>query len=117
MPPSTRSSGPPSPLSRALSRANRGNIGGAFQALSEAFELAKRNGNQIALSRIPNGIGWLWREMGDITRAMEFNFSNSASLPHTFFGLQNADSGQDCKNAFRAECARNQGTDYPPLTA
>jgi hypothetical protein len=56
-----------------LSRANSGNVGAAFQALSEAFELAKRNGNQIALSRVPNGIGWLWREMGDVTRAMEFN--------------------------------------------
>lgn len=56
-----------------LSRANRGNIGGAFQVLSEAFELAKRNGNPIAMSRIPNGIGWLWREVGDITRAVEFN--------------------------------------------
>jgi tetratricopeptide (TPR) repeat protein len=56
-----------------LSRANNGNVGAAFQALSEAFELAKRNGNQIALSRVPNGIGWLWREMGDVTRAMTFN--------------------------------------------
>ena len=56
-----------------LSRANSGNVGAAFQALLEAFELAKRNGNQIALSRVPNGIGWLWREIGDITQAMEFN--------------------------------------------
>ena len=35
--------------------------------------MAKRNNNALALSRIPNGIGWVWREIGDLGKAIEFN--------------------------------------------
>jgi predicted ATPase len=56
-----------------LTRANRGRISGALNALNQALELATRNGNQIALSRVPNGIGWVYREIGDVARAIEYN--------------------------------------------
>jgi tetratricopeptide (TPR) repeat protein len=49
-----------------LTRANRGRF-------SEALELAKRNNNAVALSRVPNGCGWVWREIGDLGKAIEFN--------------------------------------------
>ncbi|HYL39201.1 MAG TPA: AAA family ATPase [Bryobacteraceae bacterium] len=56
-----------------LSRANQGHISGALTALNEALDLATRNFNQIALSRVPNGIGWVYREIGDLGRAIEYN--------------------------------------------
>lgn len=41
--------------------------------MHEALDIAKRNNNALALSRIPNGIGWVWREIGDLGKAIEFN--------------------------------------------
>lgn len=58
-----------------LSRANQGRISEALSALNEAMELATRNVNQIALSRVPNGIGWVYREIGNLGRAIEYNMA------------------------------------------
>jgi tetratricopeptide (TPR) repeat protein len=41
--------------------------------MQQGLDLAKRNNNALALSRIPNGIGWVSREMGDLGTAIEFN--------------------------------------------
>ena len=56
-----------------LTRANRGRISEAMASLEEALDLAKRNNNAVALSRVPNGFGWVWREIGDLGKAIEFN--------------------------------------------
>jgi len=56
-----------------LTRANRGRLSAAMASLEEALDLAKRNNNAVALSRVPNGCGWLWREIGDLGKAIEFN--------------------------------------------
>ncbi len=56
-----------------LTLANRGRISEAMESMQEALDLAKRNNNAIALSRVPNGIGWVSREMGDLATAIEFN--------------------------------------------
>jgi predicted ATPase/predicted Ser/Thr protein kinase len=56
-----------------LSRANRGRISEALAAFHEAFEMARRNGNQMVLSRVPNGLGWVYREIEDLGRAIEYN--------------------------------------------
>ena len=56
-----------------LTRANRGRISEAMASMQEAFVLAKRNNHGVALSRVPNGIGWVWREIGDLSKALEFN--------------------------------------------
>jgi tetratricopeptide (TPR) repeat protein len=56
-----------------LARANRGRVSEAMQSMYEALDIAKRNNNALALSRIPNGIGWVWREIGDLDKAIEFN--------------------------------------------
>jgi tetratricopeptide (TPR) repeat protein/predicted Ser/Thr protein kinase len=57
----------------SLTRANRGRISEAMGSMQEALDMAKRNSNALALSRIPNGIGWIRREMGDLGTAIEFN--------------------------------------------
>jgi len=56
-----------------LTRANRGRISAAMDSLNEALDLAKRNNNAVALSRVPNGFGWVWREIGNLRKAIEFN--------------------------------------------
>jgi predicted ATPase len=56
-----------------LTLANRGRVSEAMKALQDGLDLARRNNNALALSRIPNGIGWLWREIGDLGKAIEFN--------------------------------------------
>ncbi len=56
-----------------LTRANRGRLSEAMASLDEALELAKRNNNAVALSRVPNGCGWVWREIGNLSKAIEFN--------------------------------------------
>jgi predicted ATPase len=56
-----------------LTLANRGRISESMKAMQDGLDLAKRNNNALALSRIPNGIGWLWRETGDLGKAIEFN--------------------------------------------
>ena len=56
-----------------LTQANRGRLSEAMGSMQQALDLAKRNNNAVALSRIPNGIGWVSREMGDLGAAIEFN--------------------------------------------
>ena len=56
-----------------LTRANRGRLSEAMASLEEAMDLAKRNNNAVALSRVPNGCGWVWREIGNLGKAIEFN--------------------------------------------
>jgi tetratricopeptide (TPR) repeat protein len=56
-----------------LTQANRGRISEALASMQQGLDLAKRNNNAIALSRIPNGIGWVSREIGDLGAAIEFN--------------------------------------------
>ena len=64
-----------------LTRANRGRFSDAMASLDEALDLAKRNNNAVALSRVPNGCGWVWREIGDLGKAIQFN-DGSAELSH-----------------------------------
>ncbi len=56
-----------------LTQANRGRISEAIATMREALVLAKRSSHAVALSRIPNGIGWVSREMGDLGAAIELN--------------------------------------------
>ena len=56
-----------------LTRANLGKISEALSAMQEALDFARRNDHGVALTRVPNGIGWLLREIGDLGKAIEFN--------------------------------------------
>jgi tetratricopeptide (TPR) repeat protein/predicted Ser/Thr protein kinase len=56
-----------------LTQANRGRLSEAMGSMQEALDSAKRSNNALALSRIPNGIGWVSREIGDLRTAIEFN--------------------------------------------
>jgi tetratricopeptide (TPR) repeat protein len=56
-----------------LAHANRGHFSEAMASLEKALDSAKRNNNTVALSRVPNGLAWVWREIGDLGKAIEFN--------------------------------------------
>jgi tetratricopeptide (TPR) repeat protein len=51
---------------------NLGRISEALAVLNEADEFARRNGNQIILSRV-NGLGWIYREMQDPERSLQYD--------------------------------------------
>ena len=54
-----------------LTLGNLGKISEAMAALQESLDFARRNDHGVALARAPNGIGWLWREIGDVGKAIE----------------------------------------------
>ena len=57
-----------------FSLANRGRISEALSSLSEALALASRGGNQIVLSRAPNGVGYGYIVgIGNLRLAIEYN--------------------------------------------
>jgi len=56
-----------------LTLANRGRLSEAMGSMQEALDVARRSDSALSLSRIPNGIGWVSREMGDLGTAIEFN--------------------------------------------
>src|SRR5215472_15316129 len=53
--------------------ANRCQISEALLALNEALSMATRNANQIVLARAPNGLGWIYREIGNLREAVAYN--------------------------------------------
>jgi DNA-binding winged helix-turn-helix (wHTH) protein/tetratricopeptide (TPR) repeat protein len=55
----------------ALTRGNMGRISHAFSTFAEAIEMARRNGDRNQWPKIPNSIAWLYRELGDLDRALE----------------------------------------------
>jgi tetratricopeptide (TPR) repeat protein len=54
-----------------LIRGNLGRMSEALQTLNEAIEMAGRNGDHFWVSRLPNCIGWIYRELQDFDRALE----------------------------------------------
>jgi tetratricopeptide (TPR) repeat protein/AAA+ ATPase superfamily predicted ATPase/predicted Ser/Thr protein kinase len=56
-----------------LTQAEMGRISEALATFNKALEMARRNGDRNHSLKIPNGMGWIYREMGDIDRAIEYN--------------------------------------------
>jgi len=52
-----------------LTLGNQGRMSEALETLREALAMAQRNGDRIILARVPNGIGWIYRELGDLDQA------------------------------------------------
>jgi tetratricopeptide (TPR) repeat protein len=53
-----------------LNLGNQGRISEALATLREVMEMARRDGDHIILGRVPNSIGWIHRELGDIEQAL-----------------------------------------------
>jgi hypothetical protein len=58
---------------RALALANRGRLGEALTLLLSTLEQARRNDNGAMAARIANSVGWIYREIGLLDRALEYD--------------------------------------------
>jgi tetratricopeptide (TPR) repeat protein len=50
---------------------NTGRMSRALAVFNEAARIAERNGDRFWLSRLPNMLGWIYRELHDFVRALE----------------------------------------------
>jgi len=55
----------------------------ALKTLNEAVEMARRNGDRFWVSRLPNCIGWIYRELQDFQRALGTTSEELRSLRRT----------------------------------
>jgi tetratricopeptide (TPR) repeat protein len=64
-----------------LTLANLGRVSEALGVLRRAMEMAKRNGENFWLSRMPNAFGWIHRELQDFEGAEAFD-REGATISH-----------------------------------
>jgi DNA-binding winged helix-turn-helix (wHTH) protein/predicted ATPase len=69
-----------------LTLANLGRVSEAFTVLNCAMDIAKRNGEIFWLSRMPNALGWIHREMQDFAGAEAFDREGAAMGHEAGFG-------------------------------
>ena len=58
---------------QGLVRGNQGRISESLASLNEALEMARRNGDAFWWPRLPNCIGWIYRELQDFERAADYD--------------------------------------------
>ena len=58
---------------QGLVRGNQGRISESLAVLNEALAMAQRNGDSFWWPRLPNCIGWIYRELQDFERAAEYD--------------------------------------------
>jgi tetratricopeptide (TPR) repeat protein len=56
-----------------LSQGNQGKMSASLKTLNEAIDIAKRNGDLFWYPRLPNCIGWIYRELHDFEAARGHN--------------------------------------------
>jgi tetratricopeptide (TPR) repeat protein len=61
---------------RGMALGNQGRLSEALGALEEAQRVAELNGERYWLPRIPNTLGWIYREMQDLETALRLDTEN-----------------------------------------
>jgi tetratricopeptide (TPR) repeat protein len=61
---------------RGMALGNQGRLSDALRTLEEARWLAELNGERYWLPRIPNTLGWIYREMQDLETALQLDTEN-----------------------------------------
>jgi tetratricopeptide (TPR) repeat protein len=61
---------------RGMALGNHGRLSDALSVLEEARRLAELNGERYWLPRIPNTLGWIYREMQDLDTALQLDSEN-----------------------------------------
>jgi len=75
-----------------ITLANLGRISEALEILTSAADMAKRNGENFWLSRMPNAFGWIHRELQDFDGAEAFDREGAAISQRTGCGEAEANS-------------------------
>ncbi len=93
-----------------MSLGNRGQYEEALAILHEAFRLAEEGGDHYFLPRLPNTIGWIYSELGDLRQAEEWNRRSIALAKETGWLEAEANAlvnlGSDALHAGRHQQAR-----------
>ena len=92
-----------------LTRADQGRISEALATFDEAMEMTRRNGDRNQSLKIPNAIGWIYREMGDIDRAIEYD-AEGARISRQFRVLEaeiNSVINLGCDHTLKSESERS----------
>ncbi|MCZ7571669.1 MAG: AAA family ATPase [Ardenticatenaceae bacterium] len=93
-----------------MSLGNRGRYEDALAALHDAFRLAEAGGDRYFLPRLPNTIGWVYSELGDLRQAEEWNRRSIALARETGWLEAEANAlvnlGSDALRAGRRSQAR-----------
>ena len=58
---------------RGMTKFNEGRLSEGIQDLEEGMRLAEKNGERFWLSRFPNTLGWVYRELQDLETAMRLD--------------------------------------------
>ena len=56
-----------------ITRGNQGRMSEALETFSEGIEMSRRYEDQFWGPRMPNCVGWIYRELQDFERAMEYD--------------------------------------------
>jgi len=84
----------------ALVAGNQGRLSQALSELREVHRIAELNGDRFFIPRVPNAVGWLYRELLDMETALKWD-SDGARIAHEM----------DCDEA-EANSHVNLGHDY-----
>ena len=60
-------------FTEGVTLAGKGDYDTALTSFDEGLTLSDKVGDEVWRHRILNGLGWLWSEMGDLDRALDFN--------------------------------------------
>jgi len=61
---------------QGMALGNQGRLGEAFKSLNEGIRMAELNQDYYFLPRLPNTLGWLYRELGDLEKSRQLNLEN-----------------------------------------
>src|SRR5262249_21244086 len=56
-----------------VAQTNLGKFDAALSSMNQGLEIARRNGNKMVLARMPNALGFVYRELGDLPKAVEYD--------------------------------------------
>jgi DNA-binding SARP family transcriptional activator len=76
----------------AVARANLGDLGRAFDAITQLADDVERYGNDAYRPRASNGLSWLWRELGDPAHALDLAHQalDTTQLPDGYIEVEPA---------------------------
>ncbi|HEY2964405.1 MAG TPA: protein kinase [Pyrinomonadaceae bacterium] len=104
-----------------LSQGNQGKMSEALKTLQDAMEKARRNGDQFWHPRLPNCIGWIYRELHDFEAARKFDEEgvDVARRHHVLEAEANSliNRGIDCIHAGERACTDAAFTEVKDIFA
>jgi len=74
---------------RGMTLFNQGRLSEGIRELQEGMRLAEKNGERFWLSRFPNTLGWVYRELQDIDTALRLDAEGVQTLEFPHFPLTN----------------------------